>query len=197
MATILYDLVIGAVLSIIRMSITLKEVTTIYTDNVDKIYKFFYYRTLSRPAAEDLTSETFLEFTNAVVKKKDIEDPSKYLYGIAKYVFIHFLERKYREKETVVDTYAIEQLNFGEHVDVYIQQVEQTPTSEERILPYINTLPEKQREIVTMRLIEKLSPTEIAAKIGKDTNYVKTTQKRGIKKLQQLVACTPMPTNDT
>jgi DNA-directed RNA polymerase specialized sigma24 family protein len=39
-----------------------------------------------------------------------------------------------------------------------------------------------------MRLIEKMSLDEICEKLGKNMNYVKTTQKRGIRNLKFLIS---------
>jgi RNA polymerase sigma factor (sigma-70 family) len=49
-------------------------------------------------------------------------------------------------------------------------------------------LPEKQRIVISLRLIEKLSLKEIAQELGKNMNYVKTTQKRAIKNLKEIFA---------
>jgi DNA-directed RNA polymerase specialized sigma24 family protein len=55
-------------------------------------------------------------------------------------------------------------------------------------------LPEKQRLVLKMRLIDKCSLHDICANLNKDMNYVKTTQKRGLHNLKLLFAagqCTP------
>jgi RNA polymerase sigma-70 factor (ECF subfamily) len=179
------------------MAISLKEVSGIYTDHVDKIYKFFYYKTLSESIAEDLTSETFLKFTSAVVKENKVNDPKLYLYGIAKHVFIHFLQKKYQEKDLMTYVADYEQVAAEAYMVEYVEAAEDSPTLEDMILPFIQQLPEKQKSIVSLRVIEKLPPSEIARQIGKDTNYVKTTLKRGLKRLRQLVACTPESTYST
>jgi DNA-directed RNA polymerase specialized sigma24 family protein len=49
-------------------------------------------------------------------------------------------------------------------------------------------LPDKQRAILMLRLVEKRSLSEICELTGKDMNYVRTTQKRGIARLRELVA---------
>lgn len=176
------------------MRIRLTEVHSLYKHNVAKLYKYFYYKTLSQSDAEDLTSETFLQFTKAVVAEKDVQDPIKYLYGVAKNVFLTFLRKKYSENEL---THILKLLNEREPtvaITEYIETIDTFPTLEERAAYFINQLPQKQRELVTLRLIDKLTPTEISGRIGKDINYVKTTLKRGMKSLKQVIACTPAGT---
>lgn len=172
----------------------LKEVTVLYKTTFNGLYKYFYYKTLSRSDAEDLTSETFLQFTKAVVAQKDIQDPTKYLYGVAKNVFLAFLREKYSEDE-LADILKL--LNVREPIAAmteYVETLDAFPTLEERAKYFINQLPQKQKELITLRLIDKLTPTEISRQIGKDTNYVKTTLKRGMKSLKQVIACTPAGT---
>jgi hypothetical protein len=47
-----------------------------------------------------------------------------------------------------------------------------------------------------MRLIEKMSITEIALALGKNNDYVKTNQKRGVQSLRNMLACTPPGTKN-
>lgn len=63
----------------------------------------------------------------------------------------------------------------------------------ERAVPYIERLPEQQQKIVYMRLINERSIKDIADDIGKDSNYVKTTYKRGVKNLRRLLAVPGQP----
>lgn len=172
----------------------LREVTLLYKENVTALYKYFYYKTLSRSDAEDLTSETFLQFTKAIIAQKDIYDPTKYLYGVAKNVFLAFLKKKYTEDELTHILKLLHEREAAIVITEYVATVDALPTLEERAKYFINQLPQKQKELVTLRLIDKLTPTEISQRIGKDNNYVKTTLKRGMKSLKQVIACTPAAT---
>lgn len=162
------------------------DIAKLYDQYVDSLYRFFFYKVQNKDAAQDLVSDTYLQFAEAISKGKVIDNPAKFLYGIAKNVFIRYLQQKYRQPmamEEVVD--------FASYTEEFIQEVESYTTAEEAALPYIEMLPDKQREVITLRLIEKLSLQEIADKLGKNMNYVKTTQKRGLKSLRQLIASTP------
>ena len=58
----------------------------------------------------------------------------------------------------------------------------------ERAIKFINLLPPKQRVVATLRLIDGLTPKEIATKLDKTINYVKVTLRRALRKLEELVA---------
>jgi RNA polymerase sigma-70 factor (ECF subfamily) len=159
-------------------------IETLYENNFERIYRFFYYKLLSKEAAQDLTSETFLTFIEHINKNKPIDNFTNYLYGIARNVFLKFLKNKYQQDLT-------EQFNeesFAEHVELFINELDSVPTIEEKAQIYIQKLPEKQKLILHARLIEKKTLEEICTLFGKGMNYVKTTQKRGLKNLRELAA---------
>jgi RNA polymerase sigma-70 factor (ECF subfamily) len=164
----------------------------IYEDNFGKIYAYFYYRTLSKEISEDLTSETFLAMARSLRGQKELQNPKSFLYGIAKNTFLNYLKQKYREQ--LVSLNELENLDFTVHIDEYIQEFPKTEILKELLHKYIKYLPEKQAQIIHLRLIEKLTIAEISERLGKDSNYVKTTQKRAIKSLRKIIECTPLPT---
>jgi RNA polymerase sigma-70 factor (ECF subfamily) len=175
-----------------------EELTKIYDAHFRKIYRFFYYKILSRELAEDLTADTFMKFVEMSQTKTEhglhpeaIRDPVKYLYGIAKLVLLESLKNKYHSIHSI----PIEKEDdFGAYVESYLEEVDESPTPEELAAKSITQLPEKQKKVITMRLIEKKSLKEICEILGKDMNYVKTTQKRGLHNLKVIFAtgqCTP------
>lgn len=163
--------------------ITERELSKLYEEHFDKIYRFFYYKVQSTESAEDMTSETFMTFVRLVGENKEIENIKAFLYGIAKNVFLQFLKSKYREgiAFSVIDE------DFEGQTSEFLEEVEECETPEETLLKFLDKLPEKQKEIIRLRFIDKLSLSDICAKMNKDMNYVKTTQKRGLKSLRKLV----------
>jgi RNA polymerase sigma factor (sigma-70 family) len=112
-----------------------------------------------------------------------IDDHKKYLYGIMRNVWLMYLRDKYRRRETTLE--GIE--DFEGYVDTEIEDYAEMSVKQ-RAEVFINQLPEKQRDIVTQRLLEERSIKDIADSLGKDSNYVKTTYKRGLKHLKKLIA---------
>jgi RNA polymerase sigma-70 factor (ECF subfamily) len=160
-----------------------KILEKIYLENIDKIYRFFYYKTLSKEIAEDLTSETFIAFINELKSNKEILDLVKFLFGIAKIIFVKFLRSKY--KENTINLPDI--FEFQGYVQDFLEEIDSSETLEDLLLKYIDQIPEKQRIVLELRLIKKLKIKEIAEKLNKDVNYVKTTQKRALKSIKEIV----------
>lgn len=160
-----------------------KKITEAYNQNFTRIYKFFYYKVLSKEIAEDLTSETFITFVKIAKEQKEIENLKAFLYGIAKNIFLKYLKEKYQSGIPFTEF----EYDFENYADKYVEEIESKETLEEIAMKFIPQLPSKQRQVIQMRFIEKLSLKEIAEKLGKDMNYVKTTQKRGIANLKKYV----------
>lgn len=164
-------------------NLTEKEIKDFYNENFERIYKFFYFKTLSKELAEDLTQDTFISFVKIVKDQKDIENLRAFLYGIAKNIFLRYLKDKYRGGIPFSEF----ERDFENYAEEYVENIQNKKTLEERASEFIKYLPPKQRLVIQLRFIEKLGLKEIAEKLNKDMNYVKTTQKRGIANLKRYV----------
>lgn len=170
---------------------TSEQITEFYDLYFQKIYQYHYYKVLSIEAAEDLTGETFLAFAEQIKKKAEIDNPRAFLYGIAYRKLQDYLRAKYKLPMASVD---LDSIQIVAEVDDFVQK-QKTLAPEEKIMLIIDKLPEQQREIIELRLYEKLNLQEICIKIGKDMSYVKTTQNRAIKRLKILLSGIPDATN--
>jgi RNA polymerase sigma-70 factor (ECF subfamily) len=166
-----------------RANLTEKEIVSFYNENLEKIYKFFYFKTLSKEVAEDLTQDTFISFVKIVKDQNNIENLVAFLYGIAKNIFLRYLKDKYKSGIPFSEF----ERDFENYAEEYVENIKNKKTLEERASEFIKYLPPKQKIVVQLRFIEKLSLKEIADKLNKDMNYVKTTQKRGIANLRRYV----------
>ena len=159
-------------------------VESVYTDNVEKLYKFFYFKVLDKQLAEDMTSDTFIAYAEKFEGlEKNRVTHEKYLYGIARNVFNGYLREKYKQPETLTDEID----DFSRFVEDENAEIEEM-SIQDRAIKFINMLPPKQRIVATLRLIDGLTPTQISVKINKSVNYVKVTLRRALRRLEELVA---------
>jgi RNA polymerase sigma factor (sigma-70 family) len=159
------------------------DIEYIYEKEFEKVYGFFYWKSHDRHTAEDLTSQTFLTFMEKVHEENEsIRDATKYLYGVMKNIWLRYLQDKYKNPELYME-------NMDEFQDEVYEMVsiESTRTDEQRVTSYIEKLPKSQEVVMRMRLLNHLSLQEICSHLGRDMNYVKTTQKRGIANLKSLI----------
>jgi RNA polymerase sigma-70 factor, ECF subfamily len=153
-----------------------------YDAYIDTVYKFFYINCFDRAIAEDLTSQTFLAFAERYQVGGAIGDYKKFIYGIMRNVWAGYLRDRYRRAETSLEDVDAFERAIEKSVDDY-----SGASLRDRAMPYIERLPEQQRKIVFMRLINELSIKDIVHETGKDSNYVKTTYKRGVKNLRNML----------
>lgn len=159
-------------------------IEAVYDAHVDKVYRFFYIKSLDQSIAEDLTSQTFMILCEQMQDtERVIQDHKKFLYGIMRNVWLMYLREKYKRRESALESVE----DFEDYVDTEIADYSGLSVKQ-RAEVYINLLPDKQREVVAQRLLEERSIKDIAVGLGKDSNYVKTTYKRGVKRLRQLAA---------
>lgn len=165
------------------------DITTAYELHVDKVYRFFYVKTFSRELAEDLTSQTFIAVLDKIQDEDYvIGDHKKFIYGVMRNIWLQSLREKYRRNEQTLEDIE----NFEDHV---VHEIEEYAglTVKQRAEVFISCLPEQQQKIVRMRLLEDCSIKDICAQTGKDSNYVKTTYKRGLKRFKQLIMEQQLP----
>ena len=162
-----------------------------YQHNVQIIHGFFMAKTFDRFLAEDLTSQVFLrtyeQFGNPSLV---IGDRQKYLYGVMRLVWLQHLRAKYASLEQSVDDIEAVEAAVPEEFEEYaVGTIQRTLELSliERALPYIGRLPEKQRAVMLLRFRDGLALAEICRQLGKDMNYVKTTQRRGLAGLKRMV----------
>lgn len=155
----------------------------LYDAHVRTVYGFFMAKTYHRELAEDLTSEVFTTaFEQFVHPSKQIDDKEKYLYGIMKLVWLQYLRRKYAQPET-----SVEQIeDFSSYVTSELQVTKERSLID-RALPYIKQLPKSQQVVLLLRFQDGLALAEIAVRLGRNMNYVKTTQRRGIASLKRII----------
>ena len=176
-------------------SLVTTDVTEIYNQLSDKIYRFFYYKFWDVGMAEDLASETFIRFMRKVKNDEPVREPQAFVFGIAKLVYLEALKDKYKLNQTDLETH--EARFQAASIDDFVgaKEVEQEKGLEDMIAPYISQLPEKQRVLIQMRLIDKAPIDEICQRLDVTKNYIKTTQNRAINNLKQMLAINP-PDNE-
>lgn len=155
------------------------ELEEFYDEHVERVYKFFYFKSLNKQVAEDLTQETWIRY---IEKQRTIDDTKKYLYGVMRNCWLEFLREKYSSL-----TSDIEQ---QEDFEQYVEMENRANVSDDlpaRVQQYIDLLPDKQRQVFELRFVQGLNIKEAAYELGKDKNYVKITYKRALGTLRSII----------
>lgn len=158
--------------------ISQKKFAKYYSDNVDKIYRFVYYRTKHRQISEDITSQTFFK----ALKKFETFDEKKasfqvWIYRIARNTLYDY----WRTFHTTSDIDDVFDLSSDERVEESVADKLEI----EKIEDYLQTLSSEQRDIIIMRIWDDMSYADIASIMDKSEGATKMMFSRAINKLRE------------
>lgn len=153
----------------------------LYTEFFTPLYKYIFYRIRDKETTMDIIQTVFLKaFNNRDQIRKD--ESLQYLYTIARNQTIDYLRKKHT-------------ISFDE----FEHFIEKTPDNsildpEQNTIIYdekdfiekiLSTLPESQREIITLRYLQELEYPEIAAITGKNEEALRQTVSRTMRVLHK------------
>lgn len=149
----------------------------LYRQYVGNVFDFIYYKTWHKETAEDLTSLVFmkaLEHINSYNEKKS--SFKTWLLRIARNTVIDH----WRQKKETVDLEDAFEVASKSQVEVDFDIKEQL----EKIKVELEALPDKQKEVIVMRVWQQLSYQEISEITGSSEAACKMMFSRSIKILK-------------
>ena len=181
-----------------RVKYDIEAFSDLYEHNYRMIFNYILYNTTDIEIALDLTAETFLKafrFRGRFDYKR--ASFSSWLFGIASKEIAMYFRKQSREH-----AFPISNFTFSSDVEDARRSVNQEEIADARIQLEIcdefmdlslalRELPEKSREILTLRLIDDLSFEEIASMLCKKVETVKSRYYRTLKKLRKILQDTP------
>lgn len=151
-----------------------------YSELVDAIFRFIYFRTNNKKIAEDLTQDCFL---NAVqyLQNKAIDNLKAFLYKTARNKVIDY----YRRKDKIVysdEAVFANEKNFSNSSDEIM-----VLGDAKMIVEKLSLLEPDDKEVLVLRFIEDFEIKEIAEIIGKSPTAARVKIFRALRKLRKLV----------
>lgn len=156
--------------------------TQLYDAFVDGIFRYVYFKTGHRTAAEDITAQVFLKAWEAIDHYRWTDRPfAAWLYRIAHNLVVdHF-----RSSQPTVDldqVYSLEE--GGTPLDEIVEQ-HLTFRALERML---KRLTPEQQQVILLRFMDGYDTLETARIMGKTGGAVRTLQHRALKTLHRIMA---------
>ncbi|WP_430381353.1 sigma-70 family RNA polymerase sigma factor [Streptomyces arenae] len=158
---------------------------TLYNENHDVVFRFIYYRVGgSRVLAEDLTSETFLR----AMRRIDTftwqgRDFGAWLVTIARnLVADHFKASRTRREVPTGDMLDGSEADSTE--DIVLRGVDAAQAAE-AVSAAMAALTMAQQQCIRLRYLEHLSLEDVAARMGKRPQAIKTLTFRGMRSMQR------------
>lgn len=157
----------------------------IYRENIDPLFRFVHFRVSDREEAIDLAEESFLRLLKEMEKGK-VEHPRAFLYRVARNLIIDWYRK---EKSLSLKPFADGE---GGEEEVFVDMFASTLPSAEvdaeakMVMEAIAKLPAIYRESVYLRLVEELSPKEIADILNESANTISVRINRGSMELRKM-----------
>jgi len=162
-----------------------KLFSKIYDQYINKIYRFIFLKVNSQEIAQDLTSETFLKgweafkkSQNPGINNQEIENPSAFLYKIARNLVIDH----YREKGKT-------QIVSAEYVSITdprtnLEEEAMLSSDFNAIRGALNNIRDEYQTVVIWHYLDSLSISEIAKMLGKSEGAIRVQLHRALKALK-------------
>lgn len=155
----------------------------LYDKYQPKIFRFIFLKVSNREEAEDLTHQVFLSAWQNIGRFKDEGLPlSSWLYAIARNRVIDFYRTKKRTESIDENTDDVLTLATATLEDDVIHKIDL-----ESVYKALKSLPSEYQEIVIMRFVEGLNPSEISKATGKNQGAIRVIQFRALQKLKKML----------
>ena len=157
-----------------------EELVKLYEENNDALYRYAFRYLSDQDLAEECVSEVFTRYLHMLRNgKKPDGNISAYLYRIAhNWVVDYYRKRKPDENlgnEILVDHKSNPEMHFSK------DQVR------DQLRKALLKLPEEQRRVIELHILEAWSHEEVAQHLGKTVEASRALQYRGLRKLRKSI----------
>ncbi len=169
-------LVTGTALSALE-----REFLAAYDAYSDAIFRHCYFRSFDRERGKDLMQETFMRVWQYLAKGGEVQNMRAFLYRVANNLLADEARKK---KEMSLDKLQEEGFDPGKDETPLMQ----SKIEHSRVMQSISHLDKSYRDMIVMRYVSELSPSEIAEVTGESANTVSVRIYRGLKQLRSFLA---------
>ncbi|MGB2584205.1 MAG: sigma-70 family RNA polymerase sigma factor [Dehalococcoidia bacterium] len=151
----------------------------LYSIYLDRIYRYVFYQVHNKVTAEDLTEEIFMKAWRGIGKYRWKGQPfSAWLYRIAHNHVIDYF-RTSRQHQPLDREIPAD----GDQP----QQELETKQIQQSLLRAISSLPQQQKQVITLKFIEDLDNRAIEHIMGKSQGAIRVMQMRALAALRQIL----------
>lgn len=156
------------------------SLSVLYRRYVTEIYRYAYRQVGNREDAEDLTSQIFLQVVRSIGGYQPQGHFRAWVYGISKKVIVDWWRKYYR-----TPTLPLEDFLELEPVQ-RAGTTEANPGAEPAVQRLLAQLPERYREVLTLRFLRGYSLEETAEAMGISLANAKVLQHRAVKRASEI-----------
>ncbi|HEV2236160.1 MAG TPA: sigma-70 family RNA polymerase sigma factor [Ktedonobacterales bacterium] len=163
-------------------SLAASPINALYEEHLTAIYRFIFSKVGNREEAEDLTSQVFMKAVRHLDQSRHIESIQSWLFQVARTTVADHWRRFYRIRLNSLD----DLLESGWEGPREERPGPRSMLPEARVQRLLALLPDRYREVLTLRFLENCSIAETAQQMGLSEPNVKVLQFRALKKAATL-----------
>lgn len=151
-----------------------------YDELSDALFRHSFFRVSNREVALDIVQETFLKTWNHMSQGNSIQNMRSFLYRVMNNLIIDYYRKSksFSLDSLLDDGYDVADLGHeGILESAEISQIKKA----------IETLPENERHMITLRYIDGLSIQEISQLLDESENAVSVRIHRALKKVKETI----------
>jgi len=141
------------------------------------VFRYFYYRSVTREDAEDLTSEVFVRVVSSIKGQKGYFPA--WLISIARNLLTDYYRKRGRSGETSLEEIEEPSLDSDEN--------EKDTLHPDDIRKMFDMITEEQKEVIILRFIEGNTNEEVAKTMNKSIGAIKALQFRALSALRDIL----------
>ena len=146
----------------------------------DKLFNYLTIKLSSPLDAEDVLQEVFCRLVRYRVRFRFIQNPSAYVFRVARNEAIRFLKNRKTNVERYHSAEELAEVIQDNLIGLENETLNQTAKA-------LALIPEEQREIIVLKYFEELTFKEIASVCGISINTTTSRLRYGMKKLRILL----------
>lgn len=165
----------------------MENLTELYLELRDPVFRYLYYLSGDPDQAEDLTQETFFQGLISLARFKGNSSMKTWLFSIARNTYLKNQKKSKKlmtanlAENTRSDSLATDSKGYTDDPLTYILKEEEKRS----LTQLINQLPENQKTVLILREYEGWDYRELAAFLGKTENWVRVTYYRAKQQLKE------------
>lgn len=141
-----------------------------YDEALPRLYSYFFHRCGGEQAvAEELTQETFVAAVKELRKRRPIDQPLPWIFGIARHKLVDHYRRQDRNERVAAR---------GDPIDLD-ERAWETTEQRELTLRALAALPTAQRAALALRYLDDLPVAEVARALGRSLHATESLIARG------------------
>ena len=151
-----------------------------YDEHSDALFRYCFFKVSDREIAKDLLQETFTKTWMYITDGGSVNNMKSFLYRTLSNLIIDTYRKK---KITSLDELAEEGFDYGiDEIESLHNQIDGAIA-----MKLLRKLPSDYRDIIFMKYVDGLNPSEISEIIGETTNTVNVRLHRGLQKTRELL----------